>query len=175
MSAINLFPFPFFALVSLLFTSISSEGQELGDTVSQAGLFSYQAPKGWAVKSTPMSKYDVAVDAPQNNFAANINVVVESYPKSLTDYVSLNKEMIPSSPYTHFEIVEEQPFETSTGAKGVRQVVKDTLGKLNMQQIFYYFEGSSDKKFVVTASCLDGDGDRYTPIFDASLKTFSPK
>src|ERR1700733_11965705 len=45
MSAINLSPFPFFALVSLLFTSISSEGQELGDTVSQAGLFSYQAPK----------------------------------------------------------------------------------------------------------------------------------
>jgi hypothetical protein len=35
MSAINLFPFPFFALVSLLFTSISSEGQELGDTVKR--------------------------------------------------------------------------------------------------------------------------------------------
>jgi hypothetical protein len=113
MSAINLFPFWFFTLLSLLFTSISSEGQELGDTVSQAGLFSYQAPKGWAIKSTPMSKYNVAVDAPRNNFAANINVVVEPYPKSLTDYVSLNKETIPSSPYTHFEIVDEQPFERS--------------------------------------------------------------
>jgi hypothetical protein len=175
MSAINLFPFWFFTLLSLLFTSISSEGQELGDTVSQAGLFSYQAPKGWAIKSTPMSKYNVAVDAPRNNFAANINVVVEPYPKSLTDYVSLNKETIPSSPYTHFEIVDEQPFETSTGVKGVRQVVKDSLGKLNMQQIFYYFEGSSDNKFVVTASCLAGDGDQYTAIFDASLKTFSPQ
>jgi hypothetical protein len=29
------------------------DSHDLGDMVSQAGLFSYQAPKGWSVKSTP--------------------------------------------------------------------------------------------------------------------------
>jgi len=29
------------------------DSQGLGETVSQAGLFSYKVPKGWSVKSTP--------------------------------------------------------------------------------------------------------------------------
>ena len=152
------------------------DSQGLGDTVSQAGLFSYQAPKGWSVKSTPLSKYDVAVDAPRNNFVANINVVVEPFPDSLAKYVSANKQVIAASGiYAVFQIVDEQPFETSTGAKGVRLVAKDRLNQQDMQQSFYFFEGSSNNKFVVTASCLTSDGDQYAPIFDASLKTFSPQ
>jgi len=152
------------------------DSQDLGDTVSQAGLFSYKAPKGWAVKSTPLSKYDVAVDAPRNNFVANINVVVESFPDSLAKYVSLNKQYVAASGvYTVFQVADEQPFETSTGAKGVRLVAKDQLNKQDMQQIFYFFEGSSNNKFVVTASCLAGDGAQYAPVFDASVKTFSPQ
>src|SRR5580704_11725175 len=138
------------------------DSRDLGDTVTQAGLFSYQAPKGWSVKSTPLSKYDVAVDTQRNDFVANINVVVEAYPESLAQYVSLNKQMIAASGiYAIFQIVDEQPFETSTGAKGVRLVAKDQLNKQDMQQIFYFFEGPSKNKFVVTASCLAGDGAQY--------------
>ena len=152
------------------------DSQDLGDTVSQAGIFSYQAPKGWSVKSTPLSKYDVAVDAPRNNFVANINVVVESFPDSLAKYVSLNKQYVAASGvYTIFQVTDERPFETSAGAKGVRLVAKDQLNKRDMQQIFYFFEGSSNNKFVVTASCLAGDGDQYAPVFDASVKTFLPQ
>src|SRR5260370_34034931 len=85
------------------------DSQDLGGTVSQAGLFSYQAPKGWSVKNTPLSKYDVAVDAPRNNFVANINVVVESYPESLAKYVSLNKQYVAASGvYTVFQTVAHQ-------------------------------------------------------------------
>ena len=156
--------------------AFAKPGDSLGDTVSQAGLFSYQAPKGWSVKSTPLSKYEVAVDAPRNNFVANINVVVESYPESLAKYVSLNKQYVAASGvYTVFQVADEQPFETATGAKGVRLVAKDQLNKQDMQQIFYFFEGSSNNKFVVTATCLAEDGDLYAPIFDASVKTFSPQ
>jgi hypothetical protein len=152
------------------------DSQGLGDTVSQAGLFSYQAPKGWSVKSSPLSKYEVAFDVPRNNFVANINVVVESFPESLAKYVSLNKQYVTASGvYTVFQVADERPFETSTGAIGVRLVAKDQLNKRDMQQIFYFFEGSSNNKFVVTASCLAGDGDQYAPVFDASVKTFSPQ
>jgi hypothetical protein len=49
------------------------------------------------------------------------------------------------------------------------------MDKLDLQQIFYFFEGASDTKLVVTASSLVGDGAVYASIFDASLKTFSTK
>lgn len=163
-------------LLSLAFAIMPGRAQELGDTVSQPGIFSYQAPKGWAVKDTAISKYKVAFDAPKNNFAANINVVVEPYPKSLSEYVELNKTQLKATPiFQNLQIIDEKPFETSAGVKGTRLVVKDTLGKINMQQIFYFFAGASDVKLVVTASSLVGDGTTYAPIFDASLKTFSPK
>ena len=156
--------------------AVTLAAQDLGDTVSQPGLFSYQAPKGWTVKDTPISKYKVSFDALQNNFAANINVVVETYSKSLSDYVELNKTQLKATPlFQHVQILDEKPFETSAGVKGTRLVVKDTVGELNLQQIFYIFEGASDTKMVVTASSLVGDGDHYAPIFDGSMKTFSPK
>ncbi len=163
-------------LLSLAFTTMPGHAQDLGDSVSQPGVFSYQAPKGWTVKDTAISKYKISFDAPKNNFSANINVVVESYPKSLSEYVELNKTALKTAPvFQNLQIIDEKPFETSSGVKGTRLVVKDTMGKVDMQQIFYFFEGASDAKLVVTASCLVGDGDHYTPLFDASLKTFSPK
>jgi hypothetical protein len=170
------FLIPVFALAVLLFTTISSQGQDLGETISQPGLFSYQAPKGWAIKSLQLSKFPIAADAPRNNFSANINVVVEPAPGSLADYVALNKKLLVATPmFTHFQIVDEQSFETSAGVKGVRLVTNDGLGKEDMQQIFYFFEGSSNNKFVVTGSSLAADGDHYAPVFNASLKTFSPQ
>ena len=164
------------ALLGLALTVCPAHAQGLGDTVSQPGVFSYQAPKGWTVKDTAISKYKVSFDAPKNNFAANINVVVETVPKSLAEYVELNKSQLKSTPiFKNVQIIEEKPFTTTAGIKGIRLVVKDTLGTVDMQQTFYFFEGAADTKLVVTASSLVGDGDHYAPIFDESLKTFSPK
>ena len=57
----------------------------------------------------------------------------------------------------------------------MRLVATATVQHLDLQQIFYFFEGTGDNKLVVTASSLVGDSAAYAPIFDASLKTFSPK
>ena len=163
-------------LLGFAFAILTGRAQDFGDTISQPGVFSYQAPKGWSIKDTAMSKYKVCFDAPKNNFAANINVVVETYPKSLSDYVEFNKTQLKSTPlFQKLQIIDEKPFETSSGIKGTRLVVNDTMDKLDLQQIFYFFEGASDTKLVVTASSLVGDGAVYASIFDASLKTFSTK
>lgn len=163
-------------LLGLAFAVLPGHAQDLGETVSQPGIFSYQAPKGWNVKDTSFSKYKVSYDAPKNGFSANINVVVESYPKSLSDYVELNKTNLKATPlFQNLQIIDEKPFETSSGIKGTRLVVKDTVGKFDLQQIFYFYAGASDAKLVVTASCLVGDGDYYAPLFDATMKTFSAK
>ena len=146
----------------------------MGETLKEDGLFSYQAPKGWTIKETLVSKYKIALAPSHNGFTANINVVVQPYPGSLADYVTANKQALTTTPvFTHFQIRDEKPFTTSAGANGVRLVANDGLGKQDMRQIFYFFAGSSNQKFVVTASALAADADLYASVFDASLKTFS--
>ena len=163
-------------LVTLAMATLSAQAQAGGDTVSSPGVFSYQAPPGWAVKDTSISKYKVSFDTPKNNFAANINVVVQSYPKSLADYVDVNKAQIKNiAVLQNVLIVDERPFTTTAGLQGTRMVVTDTVGKADLEQTFYLFAGDGDAKYVVTASCLLGDAQAYAPIFDASIKTFTTK
>lgn len=161
-------------LLGLGFSIMPGHAQDLGDMVSQADVFSYQAPKGWSIRDTGMSKYKISFDAPKNSFAANINVVVETYPKPLADYVEFNKSTIKSVPLLqNVLIIDEKPFTTAGGLQGVRMVITDTVGKADLEQTFYIFAGDSDTKYVVTATCLIGDARHYAPIFDASMKTFS--
>src|ERR1700744_1574872 len=166
--AVTLFFLVFFALVV--------RAQDLGETVSQPGLFSYQAPKGWTVKDTPFTKYKVCLDAPKNKFSANINVVMEPFSGTLEKYVELNETTLKGTAmFENLQIIDQKPFVSASGVSGLRVLLTDTVSKFNLQQIFYFFNGTGDNKFVVTASCLVGDGAADAPIFDASLKTFSPK
>ena len=163
-------------LLTLLAVAVPGRAQDLGETVSQPDLFSYQAPKGWTVKDSTYSKYKVCFDVPKNKFAANINVVLENYSGTLDKYVELNETNLKASTmFQNLKIVAQKPFATTDGTAGVRVVVTDTIQNFDLQQVFYFFSGSSDNKFVVTASSLVADGDTYAPIFDATLKTFSPK
>jgi hypothetical protein len=155
---------------------VSGAAQEMGPTIAEPGVFTYQAPKGWTAKSMAVSRYPLAFDMPVNNFAANINVVVESTAKPLADYVAMNKAMLLSSPmFVSLQVMSDDPFVTTAGTKGDRVVVKDAMGKMNLQQTFYFFQGSGNNKFVVTATCKVGDGDHYAPFFDLSMKTFTPE
>ena len=164
------------AFLSVAFAALLAHAQDLGDTISAPGLFSYQEPKGWTARDTTFSKYKIAFDAPKDNFSANINVVVENFSGPLDKYVAANKTNLKASTmFENLQIVEEAPFTTTAGVTGVRLLITDTLGKADLQQVFYIFAGTGDTKFVVTATSLPADGDRYAPIFDASMKTFSPK
>lgn len=163
----------FFALA---WGTLSAQAQAVGDTVSAPGIFTYQAPPGWTVKDTAMSKYKICFDTPKNDFAANINVVVQPYPKPLADYVALNKSQIKSVPMLqNVLITDEKPFTTAAGLQGTRLVITDTVGKSDLEQTFYIFAGDGDTKYVVTASCLVTDAQTYAPVFDASMKTFTTK
>ena len=145
-----------------------------GATITEPGIFVYQAPPDWEVKESPMSKYKVAMGPAKNGFAPNINVVTESYDGTLENYVEINKTAIKNSAmFSNVTFVSQAAFEGANGVKGIRLVTTDTLSKMNLQQIFYFFTGSKSK-IVVTASSSADTGDQYAPIFDASLKTFTP-
>ena len=51
--------------------------------------------------------------------------------------------------------------------------VLDTIKNIALRQVFYFFTGSGDAKFVVVCTCLAGEGTRMAPIFEASMKSFS--
>jgi len=143
-------------------------------TVVAPGLFSYQAPSGWTVKDSPISKYKISFAPPANGFAANINVVIETFAGSLSDYVTGSLNGLKATPVlTNVQVLSQQPFRTAGGIDGQRVVVSDTMGKINMQQTFYFFDGGSNAKLVITASCLAADGATDAPLFDAALKTFT--
>jgi len=153
---------------------LPGRGLDMGPTVLQPGLFSYQAPKGWSVQDSPLSKCKVCVDAPKGGFAANLNVVIEANAKSLPDYVAANVAALKASPVFHdLKVVSQQAFTTAAGLDGTRLEITDTLDKFDLRQVFYFFDGGSGNKVVVTASCLIGDSAADAPLFDASMKTFS--
>jgi len=143
-------------------------------TVVAPGLFSYQAPPGWTAQDSPISKYKVSFAPPVNGFAANINVVIDKAAMSLNDYVTASLSQLKATPMlVNVKVVSQQPFQTAGGLDGQRVVVTDAMGKMDLQQTFYFFDGGSNAKLVVTASCLSSDGAADAPLFDAALKTFT--
>jgi hypothetical protein len=163
-----------FSLGFLLLAFFAGRIHAGAETVSAPGVFSYEAPAGWTVENSAISKNPIARDAPHNGFAANLNVVIEQYPGTLDDYVAANMKAISATPlFVNFNVVEQKSFTTASGVRGARVVADDKLGKVDMRQTFYFFAGSSMNKIVVTASSRAADGDHFAPIFDAAMKTFT--
>ena len=159
--------------IVFLFGTFSGFAEELGANVGEPGVFSYQAPKGWQITTSPVSRFKLAVDVTKNNFAANLNVVRDEFPGPLEDYVAANKKALKASTFfQNLQFSTEKAFTTAAGMKGMRLVARDTLNKADLQQIFYFFAGPKNSKLVVTATSLATDADHYAPIFDASVKTF---
>jgi len=160
--------------LGVAFAGLPGLARGQGETVSEPGLFSYQAPQGWSVKTTPISKFKISFDAPKNGFSANINVVAEVSPGSLAKYVDANEAILKATPmFQNLEVLDQKTFTTAARVAGVRVRVRDSVGNAHLLQTFYFFPGAAETKFVVTASCLAADGDAYAPIFNASMKTFS--
>ena len=81
-------PLPFAALLLLPTLIFAAEtGPRHTET---AGGFSFCPPKDWVIKDVPGMKYKIAFGPAAGGFAANINVVDESFSGSLADYVKAN-------------------------------------------------------------------------------------
>jgi hypothetical protein len=166
----------FFVCVSLVMAGLpgrADDSDNANNLVSSPGLFSYQPPDGWFVRDSPISKFKVSFEKLRGEFAPCITVAEEHFPGPLTAFAARTKNSFLSSPiFLNSTLVDESSFETSSGLQGMRLVLKDTISKLDLQQIVYVFAGDGDRKFLVTGSCLSGDGDQYASIFDDSIKSF---
>jgi len=64
-----------------------------------------------------------------------------------------------------------QPTLLIIGCKLARLMVEDEQNNQLLRQTFYIFS-KKNTKFTVTCSALAEEGDKFAPIFEASMKTF---
>jgi hypothetical protein len=160
--------------IVLLF-SLVGFAQELGIIHSEAaGGFRYVMPKGWTIAEFPGMKFKIARGFQADGFTPNISVFDESFSGSVEDYANANLKQIETI-FQNFKNLGKSVFITNSGLKGIRLATEATQMGNHLRQTFYFFKGKAGKMLVVTGSVLAKDGDRFSGLFDASMKTFEVK
>ena len=148
-------------------------GQQADATVTRPGLFSYQAPPGWRVLTLPRIENPISTDPAQKEARPYIQVDTAASDASLAEFAEGNKKsmkaMVPST-----QIIEEKPFVTTAGLKGIRIMITAHPGQRDQQAVYYLFESPKQTKFVVIANVAAAGFEKNAPLFDAAMKTFVP-
>ena len=149
----------------------AGRAHEAGPTVLAKGLFSYQAPEGWTLMSSPLSKFPVSIGKANPGQRPNIFVGMSSFPGGLADYTGTILTYLRSK--TGTIIVSQQPFVTTAGLDGIRIVTRQALPRSNVQLIYYLFDGGGGHKLMIAAGCAASDATQETPLFDEAVKSFT--
>lgn len=167
-----LFKLPTTALIVLILACCAgvSSAQNGGRHVEKAGGFSFIAPQGWRFTSIPGMKYAVAIGPRHNDFAANINVVDQTYAGSVDDYVRANMKALKRI-FKDFKMVGESDFTTDSGSAGKRVVIEDNQNDKRLRQLFYFLADGS-RKFIITYTATAEVGAKYDAPVDESIKSF---
>ncbi len=144
---------------------------DAGPTVLAKGLFSYQAPPGWTLLDSSLSKFPVSIGKASNGLKPNIFVAMRSFPGGLPDYTATFLTALRGKFNT--TIVDQQPFVTSAGLDGNRIVTRQPTPSVNAQIVYYLFDGGGGNKLMIAAACAASDAKQDTPLFDAAVKSFT--
>jgi hypothetical protein len=130
----------------------------LADAGLQLGapsLFNYIAPKGWTSQVGPSAfgGFPQAVGPAAHNFTPDITFKTNGYASVATFVKSYRPTLIDTDQPFPLKLVDQKPFATASGAKGVRLHSIDPSNPPTAEQFSYIF--------------ANPDG----MIFDASMKT----
>jgi hypothetical protein len=143
-------------------------------TVLAKGLFSYEAPLGWNVGPQSNSRFDVAKIGGESDFGS-ILVSIQESSLPFPEFVEERLRIVQQNEGVH--VLRRQAFLTAAGLDGLRVVATGPLlyrvDKTPIQEVLYFFDGGSNQKIIVRATCAKTRAERYTPLFDAALKTFT--
>ena len=141
------------------------------ETDRQPGHYSYDLPLGWKFMTLPTFRNPIATDPKQVASSPYIQVDEVTSTTSLADFTAANKEqmkkMVPSTVF-----IDEKPFVTAAGKKGVRIIVTCHVGKDDRKAIYFLLEGPNKVTFVILCNTLASSFDQNEPIFDAAMKSF---
>jgi hypothetical protein len=163
--------------LGLLLAAMGSGRAADGIRVTAPNVFSYEAPPGWKMQTTPTTELPApaAVELKNGVIEAMITVTVDTGAGPLDQWCkqSLAKNKVDYAAYNP-RIGDPAPFETAAGVKGFRALMNLTILSKNLQFVVYFFSGSADAKIVATCSSPVDEADHYAPLFDSAMKTLVP-
>jgi hypothetical protein len=109
--------------------------EQAGRDVEPAGGFSYLPPAGWTLMDFPGLKYKVAIGPVTDGFAANINVVDESYHGNLSDYVAANSKNM-KAVFKNMKVESQDNFQSDSGEHGCVMICSDEQQGKSLRQTF---------------------------------------
>jgi len=145
--------------------------QEIGETfTSTENGYSHRIPKDW--ESKPATPSAAAMIAPKSNgLSSKMVTTIEPYSGTLRAYVDANIQSFKKRAlkgkiaYTEFTTDSKTPaykVKLQTGARDV-----------DLAETIYIFQGSGDKKIIVTCTAPAKFQAQLEPLFDACMKTFA--
>jgi hypothetical protein len=142
----------------------------MGPTIASPGLPTYRAPKGWTATHL-ISGYPQAAGEKTHHFTPDITFVTHGY-QPLADYVKTYQPHLVDIDFVYLlKLVDQQPFVTTAGFKGVRLHSIDATHRPVAEQFSYVFSSSRGMVLEFACACAPADAAHYAPIFDQSMKT----
>jgi hypothetical protein len=150
--------------------SAAGSGQDMGPTIRNPALFSYQAPKGWS-STLAADGFPQAVGTQSNNFTPDITFATNGYAKIDAFAKTYQPHLVDVSYAFPLKLVDEKPFVTAKGLKGMRLHSIDPASPPLAEQFSYVFNNKDGLVMELACACAPADAAHYAPIFDASMKT----
>ena len=167
-----------FVTLSLLLLIVNgcSQGARPGYS-PPGGEFSFVPPENWVMREMPGFKYQFAFGPITNKFTPNINFVDQNVPSSIDDFVAGNLQALQQMARDEnrsLKIISQGEFTTDSNRSGARVVTETAYEGNPVRQMFYFFQGKDDIKFVITCTVPAEGGQAFDKICDSSIKTFRP-
>lgn len=146
-----------------------------GRITETAGGFSYIPPAGWILGTgAPFNtlKYRGYVGDLDGGLKGALIAQDANSPKAFDAFVQdaiIEYQKQTPTP----NVLSNTAFITNSGLQGAKVVLEITQNGALQRQVFYMFAGMGDQKRIVVAGWLASAGDRYEPVTDASMKTFT--
>ncbi|MCL2764114.1 MAG: hypothetical protein FWD40_02385 [Treponema sp.] len=158
-----------FILLVLFIHNINA--QQLGELYSDR-TFSMSMPRGWQTMDFNQ-KYLSIVGPVDGGLTPNIGFADEDYSGAISGYIDAALALFPLI-FSDFTLLARSGFTTNSGITGESITYRATMGSIQVRQKMYAFP-NRDGTSVLIISCTAPltNGERYDPIFDASVKTFN--
>lgn len=146
-----------------------------GPTVLARGIYSFQAPPGWIVLSSPSDGVQRCSVMVARGLAPTISVTVLRGAGTAARLADTRAGEHPKDGNRVVGSVSKQPFLTTAGLDGFR--VQSTYQKRGdghpVTKIDFFFQSSDTEIVRVTARCPAENGSLDVPLFDTAMKGFT--
>ncbi|MCL2444092.1 MAG: hypothetical protein FWD13_11615 [Treponema sp.] len=152
---------------------LNISAQQLGDiyTERSAG-FTMAMPAGWQTQNFNQ-KYLSIVGPQDRGLTPNIGFADEDYSGPTSGYIDAALGLFPVI-FSDFTLLNRSTFTTDSGIVGETITYRCTMGSIQVRQKMYVFPNRRGTSvMIISCTAPSVNGERYDPIFDASVKTFN--